>query len=47
MTDEQLTAQDQVAALLDQGEEQGCLNLSSFTELVQALELHDEEVARL
>jgi len=47
MTDEQLTAQDQLASLLAIGEEQGCINLSSFNELVHALELDEEEVAGL
>src|SRR3954471_3465687 len=35
---------NQIAALIEQGEEVGCVNLSSFNELVQALELPDEEV---
>jgi RNA polymerase primary sigma factor len=38
---------DRLKALIEQGEELGCINLSSFTELVQELELDDEEVARL
>jgi RNA polymerase primary sigma factor len=46
MSDE-LTHQDQLAALLAIGEEQGCINLSSFNELVQALELEEDEVAGL
>jgi RNA polymerase primary sigma factor len=46
MSDE-LTQQDQLAALLAMGEEQGCINLSSFNELVQALELEEDEVAGL
>ncbi len=46
MTDE-LAAQDQLASLLAMGEEQGCINLSSFNELVQTLELEEDEVAGL
>jgi RNA polymerase primary sigma factor len=46
MSDE-LIHQDQLAALLAVGEEQGCINLSSFNELVQALELEEDEVAGL
>jgi RNA polymerase primary sigma factor len=38
---------DQIAALIELGEEQGCVNLSSFNELVHALELPEEEVERL
>ncbi|MBA2358042.1 MAG: sigma-70 family RNA polymerase sigma factor [Actinobacteria bacterium] len=36
-----------MAALVEQGEEQGCLNLSAFSELVQVLELDEEQVAGL
>ena len=35
---------DQITALIEHGEEQGCVNLSNFNELVQALELPEEEV---
>jgi RNA polymerase primary sigma factor len=35
------------AALLDRGEEHGCLNYSELDELAQALELEEGEVARL
>ncbi len=38
---------DRLSALIDRGEEQGCLNLSQLTELVQELDLEDEEIARL
>ena len=38
---------DQIQALIAQGEEQGCLNLSALTELVQEHELSDEEVESL
>jgi RNA polymerase primary sigma factor len=38
---------DQIRALLEQGEQQGCLNLSQFSEFVQEHELEDEETARL
>ena len=47
MSDDRISGQEQIAALLEQGEEQGCVNLSSFTELVQALELDDEQVDAL
>ncbi len=40
-------SQEQLASLLDRGEEQGCLNMSEFSELVQQLELDDEELAGL
>jgi RNA polymerase primary sigma factor len=36
-----------IRTLLEQGEEQGCLNLSQFSEFVQEHELDDEEIARL
>src|SRR2546421_5605485 len=39
--------QEQLAALLERGEEQGCLNLSAFTELTQELELDDEQLEAL
>jgi len=35
--------QHEITTLLERGEEQGCLNLSEFTELVQEAELEDEE----
>src|SRR5438128_10022328 len=38
---------EQLAALLDQAEEVGCVELSFFNELVQELDLDDEEVAAL
>src|ERR687884_60723 len=38
---------DQLSALIEQGEEQGCVNLSSFTELTQELELEDEDLEAL
>src|SRR5207249_11325325 len=38
---------DQLRALVDQGEEQGCVNLSAFNDLVNELELEDEELAGL
>ena len=40
-------AQDQIQALIDQGEEQGCVNLSVFTELTSELELEDAELEAL
>jgi len=36
---------DQLRILMDQGEEQGCINLSAFEELMTELDLPDEEVA--
>ena len=39
--------QEQLAVLLERGEEQGCLNLSAFTELTQELELDDEQLEAL
>jgi RNA polymerase primary sigma factor len=38
---------EQLSALIEQGEEQGCVNLSAFTELTQELELEDEELEAL
>src|SRR5918997_1456508 len=35
------------ASLLMRGEEQGCINISEFHELVQSLELDDDEVSNL
>ena len=40
-------ADEQIKALLDQGEEQGCLNLSQFSEFIQEHELDDDDIARL
>jgi RNA polymerase primary sigma factor len=39
--------QDQIQALIHQGERDGCLELSHFSEVVQELELEDEELAWL
>ena len=36
-----------IAALLDRGEQHGCIDLSEVDELVQALELEDDDVGRL
>jgi RNA polymerase primary sigma factor len=44
---QELTARPEVAALMARGEERGCIPLSEFDELVQALELGDEEVDAL
>ena len=38
---------DRLTALIDQAEEQGCVNLSQFNELVQELELDDEELSHV
>jgi RNA polymerase primary sigma factor len=40
-------SQEQLQALMECGEEEGCINLSAFSELVQTLELDEEEVAGL
>ncbi len=39
--------QEQISALLEQGEEEGCLNLSQFSEFVQEHDLEDEQLAAL
>src|SRR3954447_24895619 len=38
---------EQIAALLEHGEEQGCLNLSEFSEFVQTNELDEEQLSQL
>ena len=38
---------DRLASLIDQAEEQGCVNLSQFSELTQELDLDDEELSRV
>ena len=40
-------SQEQLGALMERGEEEGCINLSAFGELVQTLELGEDEVAGL
>jgi RNA polymerase primary sigma factor len=40
-------AQTEVTAIIERGEEQGCLNLSEFSEFLQEAELEDEERERL
>jgi RNA polymerase primary sigma factor len=44
---EELSSRPEVAALIARGEERGCINLSEFDELAQALELMDEDVDAL
>jgi len=44
---QELTARPEVAALVSRGEERGCVNLSEFDELVQALDLTDDDVDAL
>ena len=39
--------QTQAAALVDRGEEQGCLNLSELEEFVQALGLQEDDVREI
>jgi RNA polymerase primary sigma factor len=39
-----MTADQQLRALMEHGEEMGCINLSVFTALVQELDLDDEEL---
>jgi RNA polymerase primary sigma factor len=41
---QELTSRPEVAALIARGEERGCINLSEFDELAQALELADEDL---
>jgi RNA polymerase primary sigma factor len=43
----ELTSRPEVAALVARGEERGCINLSEFDELVQALELGDDDLDTL
>jgi RNA polymerase primary sigma factor len=38
---------DRLRALIEQGDEHGCINLSEFGEVVQELELDEEELARI
>jgi RNA polymerase primary sigma factor len=38
---------DRLTALIDRAEEQGCVNLSQFSELLQELDLDDEELSRV
>src|SRR5437763_13619481 len=40
-------ADEQIRALLEKGEEQGCLNLSQFGEFVQEHELDEEQLTHL
>ena len=47
MTTQHQQIPQQIAALLDRGEEMGCLNLSELDDFVQAAGLDDEEVAEL
>jgi RNA polymerase primary sigma factor len=44
---QELTSRPEVVAMLTRGEERGCVNLSEFDELVQALELMDDDVEAL
>ena len=38
---------EQIAALLEHGEQEGCLNLSEFSEFAQAHELDEEQLTNL
>ena len=38
---------DRLTALIDRAEEEGCVNLSQFSELIQELELDEEELSRV
>jgi RNA polymerase primary sigma factor len=40
-------SQEQISSLFEQGEEQGCVNLSYLNEVVTELELDEEEIERL
>src|SRR5205085_858125 len=42
-----LMTQEQLTSLLEQGEAEGCINLSAFSELTQELELEGEELEAL
>ena len=44
---QELTSRPEVAALIARGDERGCINLSEFDELAQALELADQDVDAL
>jgi RNA polymerase primary sigma factor len=44
---QELTSRPEVVALIARGEERGCINLSEFDELVQALDLLDDDVDAL
>ena len=44
---QELTSRPEVAALIARGEERGCIDLSDFDELAQALDLSDEDVHTL
>ena len=44
---QELTSRPEVAALVARGEERGCINLSEFDELAQALELAEDDVHML
>ena len=39
-----MTAEQQLRALMEHGEEMGCINMSLFTQVVQELDLDDEEL---
>ncbi|HEY8408103.1 MAG TPA: sigma-70 family RNA polymerase sigma factor [Gaiellaceae bacterium] len=39
-----MTAEQQLRALMEHGDEIGCINMSAFTQLVQELDLDDEEL---
>src|SRR5687768_6507940 len=42
-----LATEAEITALIERGEEAGCINLSKFNELVQALGLDEEQVEEL
>jgi RNA polymerase primary sigma factor len=44
---QELASRPEVAALIARGDERGCINLSEFDELVQALELADDDIVAL
>src|SRR3954464_11141730 len=39
-----MTAEQQLRALMEHGEEMGCINMSAFTALVQELDLDEDEL---
>ena len=40
-------SQDQIARLLEHGEEHGCIHLTELNEVVQSLELDEEDIEAL
>src|SRR4051794_12030540 len=47
MGNSSVMTEDQLASLIDQGEAEGCINLSAFSELTQELEVEGEALEAL